>query len=47
MRFVETDMEKQTRILQEWGQLNKGRLTALQFEPLWDKIVGLELYDHR
>ena len=40
MRFVETPMEKETRILAEWDALHKGNLSALQFEPWWDKSLS-------
>ena len=40
MRFVETIMEKETRVLTEWDVLHKGNLTALQFEPWWDKCLA-------
>ena len=40
MRFVETIMEKETRVLSEWDALHKGNLSALQFEPWWDKSLA-------
>ena len=40
MRFVETIMEKETRVLNEWDTLHKGNLSALQFEPWWDKCLA-------
>ena len=39
MKFVETPLEKQTRLQQEWSELWKGRRAALQFEPLFEELV--------
>ena len=40
MQFVETKMEKQIRVNGEWEALEKGKLTALQFEPAWEARVA-------
>ena len=42
--FKEGLIEKQTRISREWDALTKGKLTALQFLPLFEHLVSeLEL----
>ena len=44
MRFIETPMEKQMRVLGEWDGLWKGNKTALQFEAAFEEsITELEL----
>ena len=40
MRFVESNMEKQMRVLNEWEGLTKGKLSALQFEPQWEESLA-------
>ena len=30
-------MERQTRVLNEWDVFYKGKLSALQFEPIWEE----------
>ena len=40
MRFVETPIEKQMRVLSEIDNLQKGKLSALQFEPLWEQCLA-------
>ena len=40
MKFVETDYERQSRVLQELEHLQKGCLTALEFEPIWEKALA-------
>ena len=40
MRFVETQVEKQSRILASWDDLHKGKMAALQFEPQWEKVLA-------
>ena len=40
MRFIETTVEKQSRILAAWDDLQKGKSTALQFEPSWEKVLA-------
>ena len=40
MRFVEGNMEKQMRVLNEWENLSKGKLSALQFEPQWEACLA-------
>jgi hypothetical protein len=39
MKFVETPMERQMRVLGEWDALWKGQKTALQFEALFEEAV--------
>ncbi len=41
LRFRESEMEKQTRVLSEWEALLKTKNeTALQFEPRWEKTLA-------
>ena len=40
MRFSETPMEKQMRILNEWEHLENGKLSALAFEPRWEQALA-------
>ena len=40
MRFVEGSMEKQMRVLAEWDNLIKGKLSALDFEPRWEGALA-------
>ena len=40
MRFVESNIEKQMRVLSEWEGLTKGKLSALQFEPQWEESLA-------
>ena len=43
LRFIETPLEKQMRVINEWDNLSKGKLSALQFEPQWEeKLAELE-----
>jgi hypothetical protein len=44
MRFRETDEERQMRVLQEFNELTKGKMTADQFESAWvSAITELEV----
>ena len=40
MRFVETQVEEQSRILASWDDLWKGNYTALHFEPYWEEVIA-------
>ena len=40
MKFVETDYERQPRVLRELEHLQKGRLTALELEPIWERTLA-------
>ncbi len=44
MRFIETPMERQMRVLGEWDSLWKGNRSALQFEAVFEEsVTELEL----
>ena len=38
--FAETREEKELRVLDEWERLQKGRLSAHQWEVLWEEKLG-------
>ena len=40
LRFSETTMEKQMRVLSEWENLSKGKVSALAFEPQWEQALA-------
>ena len=40
MRFSETPMEKQMRVLSEWEGLSKGKLNGLAFEAKWEEALA-------
>ena len=40
MRFLKTPMEKQMRISQMFENLQKGKKTALQLEPVWEESLA-------
>ena len=39
LRFVETDYERQTRVLIDYQQCQRGKKTALQFQPVWETLL--------
>ena len=40
MRFAETTIEKQMRVLSEWVNLSKGKLSGLAFEAKWEEDLA-------
>ena len=40
LRFSESTMEKQMRVLSEWENLAKGKMSALAFEPMWERALA-------
>ena len=40
LRFSESTMEKQMRVLSEWENLAKGKVSALAFEPVWERALA-------
>ncbi|CAE7940524.1 pol [Symbiodinium necroappetens] len=41
--FAETREEKELRVLDDWERLHKGRLSAHQWEVLWEEKIGDQL----
>ena len=40
MKFVESTLEKRTRLNKEWAALRKGKSTALEFEAAWEELLA-------